>query len=128
MFKKMLTAIKRGIKPPPCRGREACDEYCSNPDNMEMCMNFAIEAGFMDEQEKGESQKMLQALKKGLNRRLAEARKNATVTALKTNILKNVLNSPKRLALCLPKKQPWLAKPAAKARATAKAEKNARLL
>ncbi len=63
---KMLAAVKRGVKPPPCKGKEACDAYCSNPDNMEMCMNFAMEAGFMNEQEKADSQKMLQALKKGI--------------------------------------------------------------
>ncbi len=63
---KMLAALKRGIKPPPCKGKQACDKYCSNPDNMEVCMNFALEAGFMNEQEKADSQKMLQALKKGI--------------------------------------------------------------
>ncbi len=63
---KMLAALKRGVKPPPCKGKQACDEYCSNPDNMEVCMNFALEAGFMSDQEKADSQKMLQALKKGI--------------------------------------------------------------
>ena len=63
---KMLAAVKRGIKPPPCRGKEACDAYCSSPDNMEVCMNFAMEAGFMNENEKADSQKMLGALKKGI--------------------------------------------------------------
>jgi hypothetical protein len=63
---KMLAAIKRGVKPPPCKGKKACDEYCSNPDNMEVCMNFALEAGFMKEEEKADFQKMLQALKKGI--------------------------------------------------------------
>ncbi len=63
---KMLAAVKRGIKPPPCKGKEACDVYCSSPDNMEVCMNFAIEAGFMNESEKADSQKMLGALKKGV--------------------------------------------------------------
>lgn len=63
---KMLLAIKKGVTPPPCRGKEACDEYCNNPDNMEVCMNFAIEAGFMDEQEKVNAQKMLQAIKGGV--------------------------------------------------------------
>ncbi|MDP2741429.1 MAG: hypothetical protein Q8O66_01935 [bacterium] len=62
---KMLQAVKRGIKPPPCKGKKACDEYCSNPNNMELCMNFAMEAGFMSEEEKVDSQKMLQAIKKG---------------------------------------------------------------
>ena len=63
---KMLAAVKRGVKPPPCKGKEACDAYCSSPDNMEMCMTFAMEAGFMSENEKADSQKMLGALKKGV--------------------------------------------------------------
>ncbi len=63
---KMLEALKRGVKAPPCKGKEACDEYCGNPDNMELCMNFAMEAGFMSEQEKADSQKMLQAIKNGV--------------------------------------------------------------
>ncbi|MCL5011002.1 MAG: hypothetical protein M1127_02220 [Patescibacteria group bacterium] len=63
---KMLAAIKKGVKPPPCKGKEACDEYCSSPDNMETCMTFAMEAGFMSEQEKADSQKMLAAIKKGV--------------------------------------------------------------
>ncbi|MFH1608646.1 MAG: hypothetical protein ABH951_01345 [Patescibacteria group bacterium] len=63
---KMLSALKRGIKPPPCNGKDACDEYCGNPDNMEICMNFAMEAGMMSDQEKENSQKMLQAIKKGV--------------------------------------------------------------
>jgi len=72
---KMLAALKRGVRPPPCRGRKECDEYCSAPDNMEMCMNFAIEAGFMGEQEKAESQKMLAALKKGIKPPACRGRK-----------------------------------------------------
>lgn len=63
---KMISAIKRGVRPPPCRGKEACDVYCSSPDNMELCMNFAIEAGFMSEQEIADSQKMLSAIKQGV--------------------------------------------------------------
>lgn len=63
---KMLAAVKRGVKPPPCKGKEACDVYCQEPEHMEICMNFALEAGFMTEQEKDDSQKMLAALKKGV--------------------------------------------------------------
>lgn len=63
---KMLVAIKKGVKPLPCRGKDACDAYCSSPDNMEACISFASEAGFMSDQEKADSQKMLQALKKGI--------------------------------------------------------------
>ncbi len=63
---KMLQAIERGLTPPPCRGRNSCQQYCSNPKNMEMCMDFALEAGFMTDQEKTDAQKMLNALKKGV--------------------------------------------------------------
>lgn len=64
--KKMLAALKRGVKLLPCNGKDACDAYCNSPDNMETCMNFAIEVGFMNDKEKADSQKMLQALKKGI--------------------------------------------------------------
>ncbi|MDD5750307.1 MAG: hypothetical protein PHU56_01485 [Candidatus Pacebacteria bacterium] len=64
--KKTLAAIKKGVTPPPCRGKEACDEYCSSPDNMETCATFAMEAGFMSPQEMENTQKMLTAIKKGV--------------------------------------------------------------
>ncbi|MDD5547660.1 MAG: hypothetical protein PHN74_02055 [Candidatus Pacebacteria bacterium] len=63
---KMLAALKKGVKPLPCKGKAACDAYCQTPDNMETCMNFAIEAGMMNEEEKANSQKMLQAIRKGV--------------------------------------------------------------
>lgn len=76
---KMLAAVKRGVKPPPCRGKEACDTYCSQPENMEGCMNFAIEAGFMNEQEKNDAQKMLQALKKGVKPPQCQGKKECDI-------------------------------------------------
>ncbi len=45
---KMLAAIKKGVKPPPCGGKEACDVYCSQEENFDTCLNFALAAGFMD--------------------------------------------------------------------------------
>lgn len=63
---KMLSAIERGVKPPPCRGRGDCKQYCSAPQNMEMCLNFALEAGFMEEREKAEAEKMLAAVRRGV--------------------------------------------------------------
>lgn len=63
---KVLQAIKRGVKPPPCKGREACDQYCQQPENIETCMNFALEAGLMGDKEKDDAQKMLSAIKKGV--------------------------------------------------------------
>ena len=64
--KKMLIAIDKGAVPPPCRGREACEVYCTEPDHMEACMTFALAAGFMTPEEAKDSEKMLTALKKGV--------------------------------------------------------------
>ncbi len=77
--RKMLTAIKRGVKPPPCKGKEACDVYCGNPDNMETCMKFAMEAGFMSDEEKEGAQKMLQALKKGIKPPACKSREECDI-------------------------------------------------
>ena len=64
--KKMLVAIDNGATPPACRGKEACDVYCSEPDHIEACMTFAQAAGFMTPEEEQNSQKMMAALKKGV--------------------------------------------------------------
>lgn len=65
--KKMLQALKRGVKPLPCKGKEACDQFCNKPENMETCITFAVEAGLMPEEEKANAEKMLQAMKQGIN-------------------------------------------------------------
>jgi len=41
-------------------------------------MNFAIEAGFMSDEEQGQAQKMLQAVKKGVNPPKCREKKSAT--------------------------------------------------
>ncbi|MDI6734443.1 MAG: hypothetical protein QMD50_03095 [Patescibacteria group bacterium] len=48
---KMLAALKRGVKPPACHGKEACDKYCSDENHFEECINFAAAAGFMGPKE-----------------------------------------------------------------------------
>ncbi len=63
--KKMLEAVKKGAKPPPCNGKEACDAYCSEPEHMEACMEFAIAAGFVSQDEAKEMEQVLGAIKKG---------------------------------------------------------------
>ena len=60
-----LKAIKQGIKPPNCQGREQCDIYCSQPEHMEECMEFAMAAGFMSPEEIENTKKTLEAIKKG---------------------------------------------------------------
>jgi hypothetical protein len=64
--KKVQAAIAKGIKPPACGGKEACDTYCSSSEHMEECMNFSIEAGIMDPQKQEESKKVLAAIKQGI--------------------------------------------------------------
>lgn len=64
--KKVLTAIKEGIKPPACAGKEECDVYCSETKHMEECLTFAMKAGIMTGEEKGQAQKTLNAIRKGV--------------------------------------------------------------
>ncbi len=61
-----LKAIKQGIKPPTCQGRQECDAYCSQTEHMEECMTFAIAAGFMPPEEIENARKTLQAIKQGV--------------------------------------------------------------
>ncbi len=63
--KKVRAAIKQGVKPPSCGNKKSCDLYCGSVDHMEECIIFAQAAGLMDENEKQESQKVLEAIKKG---------------------------------------------------------------
>lgn len=49
--RKALSAIRKRIKPPPCRGKKECDNYCSEPQNFESCLVFAEAAGFINKEE-----------------------------------------------------------------------------
>src|SRR3989344_3443831 len=60
-----MAAVKKGVKPLPCNGKDECDEYCSNPENIESCIIFAEAAGFMEGEELEEAKMMLKALKGG---------------------------------------------------------------
>ncbi|MEK7614689.1 MAG: hypothetical protein AAB428_03430, partial [Patescibacteria group bacterium] len=64
--KKVQAAIKRGVKPPACGGKKACDSYCEEPSHIEECISFASEAGFMSPEEQANAQKMIQAIKNGV--------------------------------------------------------------
>jgi hypothetical protein len=64
--KKIVAAIDNGATPPPCRGKDACDVYCSASEHMEACIAFAQAAGFMSRGEMENSQKVLDAIKKGV--------------------------------------------------------------
>ena len=62
--KRVLAAIKQGIKPPACKGKDECDQYCST--NMEECMTFSLAAGMVPDDQKEQMQKTLNVLKKGI--------------------------------------------------------------
>ena len=64
--KKTLEAIKQGVRPPNCRGREECDLYCSQVEHMEECMEFGIAAGFIPPEEIENARRTLEAIKKGV--------------------------------------------------------------
>ncbi|MFA5936593.1 MAG: hypothetical protein WC822_01805 [Candidatus Paceibacterota bacterium] len=63
--KKVIAAIKSGLKPPACGGSEQCTSYCSNPQHMEECMTFSIAAGIVPDNQKEQMQKTLSAIKQG---------------------------------------------------------------
>ena len=55
---KMLTAVRKGIKPPPCRNKTDCDAYCSDEGHWEECLTFAEAAGFMTPEEAAMARKI----------------------------------------------------------------------
>jgi len=48
---KMLAAIKKGVLPPNCSGKEGCDTYCAEPAHTDECIQFSVAAGFMTDKE-----------------------------------------------------------------------------
>ena len=65
--RQVQAAIKSGTKfPGDCRNKRECDEYCGNAERMEECMDFALKAGFMKDDERAEAEKVLVALRKGV--------------------------------------------------------------
>lgn len=49
--RKVLTAIEKGVTPPPCGGKEECETYCAEEANFPQCIAFAEAAGFMSKEE-----------------------------------------------------------------------------
>ena len=48
---KSIPLIEAGESPGGCVTKEECDAYCSKDENKEECMNFAIKAGLMSQEE-----------------------------------------------------------------------------
>jgi len=49
--KKVQGAIAKGIKPPACGGKDACNTYCSSSEHMAECVSFAEAAGIISKEE-----------------------------------------------------------------------------
>lgn len=62
----MLKAIKAGVNPPACQGKDACDKYCSDPAHQDECTKFAVAAGFMSQADLQKMQEGQQQFKQGL--------------------------------------------------------------
>ncbi|MBI2463026.1 MAG: hypothetical protein HYV65_02215 [Candidatus Spechtbacteria bacterium] len=65
--KKVLSAIKKGVKPPPCGGKSSCDVYCGEPSHFEECIIFAEAAELIPPNELAEARQVLSAIRKGVN-------------------------------------------------------------
>ena len=48
---KVLTAVKQGVKPPACKGKDACDAYCAEESHADECINFAVASGLVTSEE-----------------------------------------------------------------------------
>lgn len=48
---KFLTIIESGGTPGDCQNQEECEAYCADGANADECLNFAVEAGFMTQEE-----------------------------------------------------------------------------
>lgn len=59
--KNLRNALEQSGGPGGCRGESECRSFCDNPDNQEVCLNFAADHGGFD---KEEAQKHIQEFKK----------------------------------------------------------------
>ncbi len=64
--KKFQQALAKGIKPPAaCTNKASCEVYCNNPENIEECLAFAEEAGFIEGEELAQARKFMEFMQKG---------------------------------------------------------------
>lgn len=64
--RKVSRAMASGIKPPGnCKGKKQCEEFCSNPDNIEACIEFASKTGIIPPEEIEQARKIIPLMKQG---------------------------------------------------------------
>ncbi|MBI2278603.1 MAG: hypothetical protein HYU81_00905 [Candidatus Brennerbacteria bacterium] len=64
--KQVQSAIARGVVPPACGNKRACESYCRAPAHMQECIAFGEAAGFIKGQELEDAKKVLGAIEKGV--------------------------------------------------------------
>jgi hypothetical protein len=65
--KQVLKALDAGVPfPGNCKGKNECDAYCQDPNNMEECVNFGIAAGFIPPEEVEQVRKMIPLMRSGI--------------------------------------------------------------
>lgn len=58
--RQVAAALEAGAQlPGGCRTKNECEAYCAEPTNMEACLNFAEQAGFISAEEAAEARKIL---------------------------------------------------------------------
>ena len=65
MNKKMLALVKSGQTPGGCKSKVQCEVYCSNSDNIEVCLDFAEKNNVMSPEELALAKKFLPLMKSG---------------------------------------------------------------
>ncbi|MEK7617624.1 MAG: hypothetical protein AAB410_00600 [Patescibacteria group bacterium] len=63
--KKFLPLMKRGETPGGCQSKEACENYCHLPENMEVCLDFAKQHNLIPPEELERVNKFLPLMKRG---------------------------------------------------------------
>ena len=64
--KKVSKVLKEGGKlPGGCKTKNTCEQYCSNLDHAEECLNFAEKAGFIPKEELEQARKFLPLMQRG---------------------------------------------------------------
>src|SRR3989344_5429139 len=51
MARKVVPLMKAGKTPGGCKSKEACEAYCENPDNIDACIAFGEQMGFISPEE-----------------------------------------------------------------------------
>ncbi len=64
--RQVQKALAAGVKlPGGCKNKNECDAYCEDVSNMDACLNFAVAAGFIPEEEAEEARRIMPLMKSG---------------------------------------------------------------